>query len=73
MKQPPTYDAVHPIWIRGREWGIAEERQRIIERLQYVMESYKGFDSTEPGREFDSGVRQALTVLIQELSFADEL
>jgi hypothetical protein len=33
MKQPGEYDIVHPIWQRGRDWGIHEERQRIIVEL----------------------------------------
>lgn len=33
MEQPGEYDSVNPIWQRGRDYGIKEERERNIKAL----------------------------------------
>lgn len=39
MNEPAEYDVAHPIWLRGRDHGIAEERERIIALLETVDDS----------------------------------
>jgi hypothetical protein len=34
METPPYYSSVNPLWQEGRDWGINEERERIIAKLK---------------------------------------
>lgn len=66
MEQPGEYDIVHPIWLRGREYGIAEEREQILELLRSQLEASAKVIYAQNG--FARGVRVALEQIIQEIN-----
>ncbi len=45
MEKPGEYDVVHPIWQRGRDWGIQEERKRILDAIEENIHLFVWFDS----------------------------
>lgn len=61
MEKPGEYDVVHPIWQRGRDWGIQEERKRIIALL---LDDANGYDAMNNAVEcIDEG--ESLIALIE--------
>ena len=72
MKKP-EYDAVNPLWIRGREWGMAEERDLILTFLRTDLARFAS--GTDFGNEpdYDRGVRIAYSMIIQQIALVDEL
>ena len=55
MKEPASYDVVNPLWLRGREYGVAEERERIIALLE----------EEEVLRDLNDNLRNSIMALIK--------
>jgi hypothetical protein len=67
MQEPASYDVVNPLWLRGREYGIAEERESILDSLRIELEAFaKIYERDED--DFSRGVRVALERVIQEIA-----
>lgn len=64
MEEPKQYDIVNPLWQRGRAWGIAEEREQILEMVRSNLEAAA---TVLTDGDFATGVRVALERIIQKI------